>query len=315
MARIKQVFTSKDEIAHLWAYQTQDHARIGNYSFYFNGKSIYSYGSHFEIARILELKDEDIVLWNDHTYSNTTSTHQNAVSYAIRSNQRVIRVDKMPYSGNPKNEGFKDTMVHNIRKHIETAQMYCEKQVRARKTDYTHEIQDSILQARGIATLFRIKSRLKKSEREIVFAEDIIEAMLSEEQREGIKERQTRAKEARRLRHQKDLALAQEQVDKWRAFESNHCPYVVGYLLRHNKRTNEIETSRHASVPMGESLLLWRLVQKTMESGVAWKRNGKTFEIGAYSVDRINVDGDIVVGCHRITFEEMNKLATELNWN
>lgn len=47
---MKTVFTDISQVAHLWANQLQESARnSGNY--YFNGDAIYSYGSHFMIAK------------------------------------------------------------------------------------------------------------------------------------------------------------------------------------------------------------------------------------------------------------------------
>ena len=49
--RQKKVFPDLSVIAHYWANQTQDEARNSSNNFYFDGTKIYSYGSHFEIAR------------------------------------------------------------------------------------------------------------------------------------------------------------------------------------------------------------------------------------------------------------------------
>lgn len=74
-----------DTVCHLWAHGAQDSARTASDNLYFNGSTLYSYGSHFVIAHILrgpeygELSGR--VIWNDATYSNTTSRHQ---TYAWR---------------------------------------------------------------------------------------------------------------------------------------------------------------------------------------------------------------------------------------
>ena len=46
-----KIVVSPETVAHLWANQVQQEAKNSNRSFYFYGPSIYSYGSHFEIAR------------------------------------------------------------------------------------------------------------------------------------------------------------------------------------------------------------------------------------------------------------------------
>lgn len=48
--RVKQVYPT-NEIPHLWAHKTQSNARNAQGNLYFDGDTIYSYGSHFAIAR------------------------------------------------------------------------------------------------------------------------------------------------------------------------------------------------------------------------------------------------------------------------
>lgn len=57
-ARVRQVVDT-DTVAHLWAHQTQDHARNKLGNFYFDGATIYSYGRHFPIARTRGNKSGD----------------------------------------------------------------------------------------------------------------------------------------------------------------------------------------------------------------------------------------------------------------
>ena len=48
--RQKHVFDT-GEVSHLWANRAQDEARNRQGNLYFTGDTIYSYGSHFPIAR------------------------------------------------------------------------------------------------------------------------------------------------------------------------------------------------------------------------------------------------------------------------
>lgn len=74
---------SPDMVAHLWANRSQDNARNAGQTFYFTGPVLYSYGSHFVIGAHLE---DGRVLWNDTSYSISTSRHQ---SYGRRALSRV----------------------------------------------------------------------------------------------------------------------------------------------------------------------------------------------------------------------------------
>src|ERR1017187_4836945 len=81
------------EIPHLWAHQSQDKARNSTGSLYFAGETIYSYGSHFPIARhVTNSRGEKAVLFTTAHHSVTTSGHCSAVACAIPPNVPVFHV-------------------------------------------------------------------------------------------------------------------------------------------------------------------------------------------------------------------------------
>lgn len=78
-------------VAHLWANEKRESANGSN--FYFKGESIYSYGRHFEVGRIVRNKrGEKAYLINDTYYSSTTSKHQYYVREAIPTGSKVFFV-------------------------------------------------------------------------------------------------------------------------------------------------------------------------------------------------------------------------------
>ena len=78
--------------AHLWANEKQESANGSN--FYFEGESIYSYGRHFEVGRIVRNKrGEKAYLINDTYYSSTTSKHQYYVREAIPTGSKMFYVE------------------------------------------------------------------------------------------------------------------------------------------------------------------------------------------------------------------------------
>lgn len=69
-------------VAHLWAHEQEESASGSN--FFFEGTSIYSYGHHFEVGRIVKNKQgKKAYLINEDYYSVTTSKHQCYVRNAI----------------------------------------------------------------------------------------------------------------------------------------------------------------------------------------------------------------------------------------
>jgi len=78
------------DVAKVWLRQSQDYGqeRSGG-SFYFRGDTIYSYGSHFPIAKLTAAPNgESVILFTARTYSNTTARHIQAVQSAIRNTYR-----------------------------------------------------------------------------------------------------------------------------------------------------------------------------------------------------------------------------------
>ena len=87
-------------VAHLWANEKKESARSSN--FFFEGESIYSYGYHFEVGRIVRNKrGEKAYLINDIYYSFSTSKHQCCVRDAIPTGSKVFSVGyNMSNTGN-----------------------------------------------------------------------------------------------------------------------------------------------------------------------------------------------------------------------
>ena len=82
---------SPQDVAHLFATQSQSEARTQSGSLYFYNDKIYSYGSHFCIARFVDSKT---LLFTERRYSKSTSKHINYVRHA------TSHIDKI-YCANP----------------------------------------------------------------------------------------------------------------------------------------------------------------------------------------------------------------------
>ena len=96
---MRHVFTDNNTIAELWATQAQHHARNKRQTFYFTGKTIYSYGEHFPIAIIEERFGRNFVIYNSRSYSRTTSRHQSEVYWEIRLHLARLPRLELPLAG------------------------------------------------------------------------------------------------------------------------------------------------------------------------------------------------------------------------
>lgn len=78
---------SHDDVAQRWANRilTPGRGALSSRNLHDSGDSIFSYGSHFEVGRILRDRKGNPTAWllNGNTYSNTTSKHQAAVRGAV----------------------------------------------------------------------------------------------------------------------------------------------------------------------------------------------------------------------------------------
>jgi tetratricopeptide (TPR) repeat protein len=95
MTRQRQVF-ERAEVAHLWAHAAQPSARDKSGNFFFCGANLYSYGSHFVVARRCVRADGSVAyLWHDASFSVTTSRHQAYARQAIPSGALIVRAPRV----------------------------------------------------------------------------------------------------------------------------------------------------------------------------------------------------------------------------
>lgn len=76
---------SNDMVAHVWAQMSQESGRSNNGQFYFEGRTLYSYGSHFVVGHIMP---DGAALLNRDSYSITTSRHQSRADSAVSHRRR-----------------------------------------------------------------------------------------------------------------------------------------------------------------------------------------------------------------------------------
>lgn len=74
----------------------------------------------------------------------------------------------------------------------------------------------------------------------------------------------------------------------------------------------EMVTSKGARVPLSAAKHTYAFIMAHRSAG--WKTNGETHEIGMYRLESVNAQG-VVVGCHRVTWEEIDRFAALMGWN
>jgi hypothetical protein len=306
--RKKHVFDT-GQIPHLWAHRTQDEARNRQGNLYFPGDTIYSYGSHFPIARhVTNDAGERAVLFTTATYSVTTSSHCSAVRSAIPSGMRVFHVPNLcpgRYSGSEltadDHAGNLTDYSDRIEKHVVTSARARSSYAKEWNQEHASHLRDEAfayceffgLPVPGIPEVPELDS----------------DALIAIRKREA-KRAAEKAEQTKRERVEA-LVRQQELITKWRAGQYFGCFYDVPAMLR--IIGDEVQTSRGARFPISHAKRGLAFVRKVRESGQAYVRNGHTIHLGPYAIDRIEPDGTVKAGCHVVSWEEIERLAPVLD--
>lgn len=326
--RIRHVFPS-DEIPHLWAHQSQDSARASR--IFFEGLTIYSYGHHFPIARIVysnhtrEKDRKKAILFTSEGYSNSTGKHKNLVRRAI-SHELVFTV--------PLSERYgmdTDSAVH-FRHYQEEVNSEYEKAKKAREYSESHynQMMSQFQEACAYAKFFRIKCpvKLPVTGRKLREFQDEVGRKVrhAEELRLSRIERQPELDRKRREKWEKKnqelLAHLAVQMEDWKNGVSDYPPRLpyqrgMGYQSRQlpvmlRIKGDEVQTSMGARFPVTHAIRGLALVESCISSKREYKRNGHTVHLGNYSIDRVSAEGTVYAGCHVVEWREIERIKPEL---
>jgi hypothetical protein len=344
--RQKTVFQRSSEVAHVWAQQRQASGRNPMGNIYFDGHTIYSYGSHFPIARFaygkggkpIMLDGKQVVLFTTRTYSNTTAGHLNDVRGVLRGlDVVVIEVDRPEYYASNK-DNLKDLWL--------SLEVQAESNVKAREQCHCGAIASGV-ENLDLFTRFARIGRTKRLTTLVslvrgnqagwwyplagITLERAAEIDNAKATRRSARETREASKRAlQRIASEKRQAIFVEiqplAIEAWRAGQSelslpaelvaryelqaadsvvrtvNFLPqsWQDGALLR--IVGDEIETSRGAFVPVRHAKIAWQALQR---------REIPADRLGEYQASRF--EGDmLVIGCHRIQFTELERMAKAL---
>jgi hypothetical protein len=278
-----------DMVAHLWAHKAQDYARNPGRNFYFSGDTIYSYGSHFPIARHVENKrGESAVLLTTRSYSVTTSGHTWTVAGACK-HLTVFRVpDVTSTEPRPQFADYRARYVTLARKYAKSRQ---------NKPYILSALRDLVEEANRFAEFFGLRGRLTLP--------DDLTAMVAECQAIEKREREQKQREERKRERE-----ARERLQKWVDGEIDYCPNGYGEPIRLRVKGDELQTSRGARVPLAHAVKAFRIIKRLHDKGQAYERNGHTIHLGHFPLDSIDSAGNVRAGCHEVEWAEIARVAT-----
>jgi hypothetical protein len=260
--------------AHLFATQSQIEAYTPNRNLYFYDKSIFSYGSHFCIAKFTDSKT---LLFTERTYSNTTAKHISVVSHAT---SHITKI----YCSNPN-----ASHVENFNYWLSNAEQLADKLKRANKPEiYISQLQQIENKATIYANYFSIAiPETLQSVLKVTTKAEILAYM--ENKAELIAAEKLRKEKALKKEHATNLK-------KWRNFEIGRLYQRDGfdYLRKNNE---QFETTQGVKIPLEIGLRLYKNLANI-------KVNDKFLD---YTINEITKQF-ICIGCHKITFKEINNI-------
>lgn len=269
------------EVAHLWANRSRE--RASGSHFYFEGDTIYSYGSHFPIAR----HHKGVALFTNGTRSNTTARHISITR------QAASHLTKFHVEDPTKNPGRADVLSYAER--VKDLSM---RTARARNPDnHLNFLQSVVDEGNAFCTRFGFKTRFSMPSN--------LDELKAKAAASAERERAARAKAKAKL--EADQA---ETITRWIAGEAVQISWNISRVYLRN-RDGIIETSKGAKVALDAALQAYRFARINRIKG--WRRNGDTFKVGDYQLDSVNEQG-IIAGCHRIDWEEIERFATTQGW-
>lgn len=274
---MKKVNTPQ-QVCHLFANQLQTEARTQTSNLFFDNENLYSYGRHFCIARFV---DSDTLLFTERGYSNTTAKH---ISWARHATNHITKI----YCAYP-------TGAHsqNFAYWVQAAEEQLSKLKNARKQEiYLNELLRIKDKATKYAEYFKITIPLTLET--ILSITDKSEVIDYLESRQKIIDQEKAELEAiNKAKHIEELNL-------WRSFEKQKMYLRDGFdYLRSDK--DKFETSQGVSIPINVGLRFYKNIKqsKVDDTFLDFRINEITNEY-------------ISIGCHRITFKEIDSIVNSL---
>jgi hypothetical protein len=287
--RVKKVFSSSSQVYHLWANQSQDEARQGGNRTraFFEGASAYSYGTHYEVGRIVKYKGIKVGVINNSGYSVTTGKHINEAWGALENLMPRVK---------SKNLNVRDGLVETQGEYVDRLMGLF-----SRRTFWNDSLGEDDYILYGLGEFNQTCRKLGHSELVLDIPAEFIELV-----NEHIKKR-------RAIQKVKDAEADIKRAEKQRLIEIENAKDIQAWIAGHGEfkyfmrnmrpmllrvKENVVETSGGAEVPLKDALrFMNRLIKGEVKAGES---------VGEFTFDSLE-DGMIKIGCHTIDLNEAKR--------
>ena len=304
---MKKVFQTSSEVMHLFANQRQEQATNQTRNAYFNLYGLFSYGSHYQLAKHLK---GGAILINDLGYSITTSKHINEISHASRHKTQFFSSSVLIEEVLPTIEGLLQKLP----------------KARSRKLEYIATIKalfnsfqkfqqyakDNNIKALRWSNNNIVKAQIDKRGKEYkrllfiaknmqnldILESEVIKEKARQDKKEATKQKQLiqayRDKKTNFVRLKNDLLSLRYIIDK----EDN---------LEHY-----IHTSQNVRITLNDGINAIEGLEALQYKGYKINKHLKGQKIGWHTIKGAQNEC-LIVGCHSIKFEEIKRVAKQIN--
>lgn len=301
MKRIKKVFGSSSEVFHLWANQTQTEARQSGkqtrdggriYSrAYFNGKSCFSYGSHYELGRLVTIDGNNpVALIRRDSAGVTTSKHIREAMAACE-HVPVIEVDSS-FNWRSGLLTMQSNLIDSLMSNLSRRSAWSEYAAFGDDEKNRFAKFNGVCRAVGKPEL----QLLPDTELLSVINENVLLAV----QKTVLRDQGHAAK--RELARLDAVIKGKAEIEAWK--HGGQFTYAVSQLRPQILRVHngELQTSGHVTMPVMEARrVLSQITDGSLPHG---SKIGEGFEYTGIE------DGVIKVGCHRIELEHAKQILS-----
>lgn len=323
---MKKVFSTSAMVAHVWAQRNQTEGRTGTSNMYFNSDAIFSYGSHFPLAKFL---NDDTVLINTDGYSVSTSKHKQEVRGALRSglnklhtNTAIIKhlVSYHSWLARGETNGRK-TLIELV---TDTVSRLIVQQAKIAAKRRKPELVESDINVAlqfyqdqlDLLAFYKLKMPAAVTKLAETLKSNLAGVVASNEKQ--LKAAAKKRDKERKAEFERRNALAKVALVKWRlgeALEYGERDNLYSFLSDTALRVNgeQIETTKGAAFPVSHGALAFKAIIKAKTRGETWQRNGHTIHLGNFQIDTITPEGNVIAGCHTVLYSEIEAIAKQLN--
>lgn len=274
---MKKIFSSSDDVIHLFSQQVQHYAASSSRNIYFYDNKIYSYGSHYLLGEFI---DKETILINDKGFSVTTSKHISSLNFATRQYKQFYTTQ---------------TNLDNV---LSSFKELFGKWVKARKPlKYSSEINYTFDK---LNEFIEYTNKKCKRDKRYIEIKKIHKAVNNNDIKELEIYRKNKAKNER-------LKLKKEFTSKLKEFNN----YKINSIrlknndkdyLRVSQCGDFVETTQNVKIEIKEAKTLYKMILAGKDI--------KGYKIGYYTV--IGLNGVLKIGCHNIDTNSMHEIGKKI---